>query len=147
MNVPQAGAREAARRRDIDKPDPAPNNPLPDELWDAVLADAADIGLATIRRFEAGRRTPISDKLAAYAERLRLLASNSIPAENGKGVGVPLREESLKWPAINQKSCMLALASALTAIKLIVARSPLFTRTMFRSNGRMAIGAFLAITI
>ena len=33
-------AREAARRRDIDRPDdPAPNDPSPSESWDAVLAD------------------------------------------------------------------------------------------------------------
>ena len=33
-------AGEAARRRDIDRPDdPAPNDPSPSESWDAVLAD------------------------------------------------------------------------------------------------------------
>jgi len=38
-------AREAARRRDIDRPDdPAPCGSLPDELWDAVLADPRAAG-------------------------------------------------------------------------------------------------------
>jgi hypothetical protein len=33
-------ARESAQRRDINRPvDPAPNDPMPDELWDSVLAD------------------------------------------------------------------------------------------------------------
>ena len=33
-------AREAARRRDIDRPDDsAPNDPMPNGLWEAVLAD------------------------------------------------------------------------------------------------------------
>lgn len=42
-------AREVARRRDIDRPDdPAPCDSLPDELWDAVLADP-----------RAARRTPL----------------------------------------------------------------------------------------
>jgi hypothetical protein len=37
-------AREAARRRDIDQPDPAPNDPMPDGLWEAVLADPRAAG-------------------------------------------------------------------------------------------------------
>jgi hypothetical protein len=37
-------AREVARRRDIDRPDPAPCDSLPDELWDAVLADPRAAG-------------------------------------------------------------------------------------------------------
>src|ERR1700730_17036822 len=32
--------RGAARRRDIDKPDPAANRAMPGESWDAVLADS-----------------------------------------------------------------------------------------------------------
>jgi hypothetical protein len=32
-------AREAARQPDCGTPDPVPGDPLPDELWDAVLAD------------------------------------------------------------------------------------------------------------
>jgi hypothetical protein len=32
-------AREAALRRDRATPDPGPGDPMPDQLWDAVLAD------------------------------------------------------------------------------------------------------------
>lgn len=32
-------AREAARRPDREQPESSPDGPLPDELWDAVLAD------------------------------------------------------------------------------------------------------------
>lgn len=38
-------AREAARRRDIDRPDDsAPNDPMPNGLWEAVLADPRATG-------------------------------------------------------------------------------------------------------
>lgn len=37
-------AREAALRRENDKPDPAPGDQLPDELWDAFLADPRAAG-------------------------------------------------------------------------------------------------------
>jgi hypothetical protein len=37
-------ARENARRRDVDLSDPAPSDPLPDGLWDAVLADPRAAG-------------------------------------------------------------------------------------------------------
>jgi len=37
-------AREAARQPDREKADPAPSDPLPDELWDAVLADPRAAG-------------------------------------------------------------------------------------------------------
>lgn len=38
-------AREAARRPDVDRPeDQAPRDSLPDELWDAVLADPRAAG-------------------------------------------------------------------------------------------------------
>jgi hypothetical protein len=37
-------AREAARQLDREKADPAPSDPLPDELWDAVLADPRAAG-------------------------------------------------------------------------------------------------------
>jgi transcriptional regulator with XRE-family HTH domain len=56
------------------------------------LADAADIGRATIRRFEAGRRTPIPNNLAAIRRALEDAGVEFIPARNGKGVGVRLRE-------------------------------------------------------
>jgi hypothetical protein len=37
-------AREAARQPDREKPDPAPGYPMPDELWDALLADPRAAG-------------------------------------------------------------------------------------------------------
>ena len=37
-------AREAARQLDSEKPDPPPSDPLPDELWDAGLADPRAAG-------------------------------------------------------------------------------------------------------
>ncbi|QWG13647.1 hypothetical protein KMZ29_02605 [Bradyrhizobium sediminis] len=37
-------AREAARQPDREKPEPGPGDPLPDELWDAVLADPRAAG-------------------------------------------------------------------------------------------------------
>jgi hypothetical protein len=33
-------AREAALRRDHATPDPGPGDPMPEQLWDAVLANA-----------------------------------------------------------------------------------------------------------
>jgi transcriptional regulator with XRE-family HTH domain len=57
------------------------------------LADAANIGRATIRRFEAGRRTPIPNNLAAIRRALEAAGVEFIPARNGKGVGVRLRED------------------------------------------------------
>jgi transcriptional regulator with XRE-family HTH domain len=56
------------------------------------LADAANIGRATIRRFEAGRRTPIPNNLAAIRRALEDAGVEFIPANGGKGVGVRLRE-------------------------------------------------------
>lgn len=37
-------AREAARQQDRATPDPAPSDPMPDDLWDAVLADPRAAG-------------------------------------------------------------------------------------------------------
>jgi transcriptional regulator with XRE-family HTH domain len=56
------------------------------------LADAANIGRATIRRFEAGHRTPIPNNLAAIRGALEVAGVEFISAKNGKGVGVRLRE-------------------------------------------------------
>jgi transcriptional regulator with XRE-family HTH domain len=57
------------------------------------LADAANIGRATIRRFEAGRRTPIPNNLAAIRRALEDAGVEFIPAKAGKGVGVRLRKD------------------------------------------------------
>jgi transcriptional regulator with XRE-family HTH domain len=57
------------------------------------LADAANIGRATIRRFEAGRRTPIPNNLAAIRRALEDAGVEFISAKGGKGVGVRLIED------------------------------------------------------
>ena len=60
------------------------------------LADAANIGRATIRRFEAGRRTPVPNNLGAIRRALEDAGVEFIPAKNGKGAGVRLREDQGK---------------------------------------------------
>jgi transcriptional regulator with XRE-family HTH domain len=56
------------------------------------LADAAHIGSATIRRFEAGRRVPVYNNLMAIRRALEDAGVEFIPAKSGKGVGVRLRD-------------------------------------------------------
>jgi transcriptional regulator with XRE-family HTH domain len=53
------------------------------------LADAANIGRATIRRFEAGHRTPIPNNLAAIRQALE--DAGVIFENDGKFVGVKLK--------------------------------------------------------
>lgn len=55
------------------------------------LAEAAHIGGATIRRFEAGRRVPVYNNLMAIRRALEDAGVEFLPARNGKGVGVRLR--------------------------------------------------------
>ncbi len=55
------------------------------------LADAANIGLSTIRNFEAGRSTPVANNLAAIRAALESAGVEFI-AENGGGAGVRLRK-------------------------------------------------------
>ena len=64
-----------------------------DDVTAHTVFDAADIGRATIRRFEAGRRTPIPNNLAAIRRALEDGGVEFIPAKGGKGVGVRLRED------------------------------------------------------
>ena len=55
------------------------------------LADAAHVGLSTIRNFEAGRSTPVANNLAALRAALESAGVEFI-AENGGGAGVRLRK-------------------------------------------------------
>ena len=55
------------------------------------LADAAQVGLSTVRDFEKGRRTPIPANLTAIRSTLEAAGVEFIP-ENGGGPGVRLRK-------------------------------------------------------
>jgi transcriptional regulator with XRE-family HTH domain len=63
--------------------------------WNTIdLANAANVGQATVNRFEAGRDARISsvEKLRAALE----AAGIAFIAENGGGVGVRFREPKVK---------------------------------------------------
>jgi len=53
------------------------------------LAEAAKVGLSTVRDFEAGRRRPMRNNLAAIRTALEAAGVQFIP-ENGGGAGVRL---------------------------------------------------------
>jgi transcriptional regulator with XRE-family HTH domain len=57
------------------------------------LAEAASVGLSTVRNFEAGRSTPIANNLAAIRSALESVGVQFIP-ENGGGAGVRLAKPS-----------------------------------------------------
>jgi transcriptional regulator with XRE-family HTH domain len=57
------------------------------------LADAATVSLATIQLFETNKREPIPNNLAAIRRALEAAGVEFIPAKNGKGIGVRLRED------------------------------------------------------
>jgi transcriptional regulator with XRE-family HTH domain len=59
----------------------------------ADLAAAAKIALPTVKRYETGLRTPIPAIMAAVRRALETAGVEFIPARNGKGVGVRLRED------------------------------------------------------
>ena len=56
------------------------------------LAKQADVGNSTVRDFEKGRRAPLDENLIAIRSALEDAGVEFIPAKNGKGVGVRLRE-------------------------------------------------------
>jgi transcriptional regulator with XRE-family HTH domain len=56
----------------------------------ADLADAAGVGLSTIKNFEGERRVTTAANLAAIRKALEDAGVEFIPARNGKGVGVRL---------------------------------------------------------
>ena len=55
------------------------------------LADAADVGLSTVRDFETGKRTPINNNLSAIKSALEAAGVEFI-AQNGGGPGVRLQQ-------------------------------------------------------
>ena len=55
------------------------------------LADAADVGLSTVRDFETGKRTPINNNLSAIKAALEHAGVEFI-AGNGGGPGVRLQQ-------------------------------------------------------
>jgi transcriptional regulator with XRE-family HTH domain len=58
-----------------------------------TLADAANVSLATIQLFETNKREPIPNNLTAIRRALEDGGIEFLPARNGKGVGVRLRED------------------------------------------------------
>jgi transcriptional regulator with XRE-family HTH domain len=55
------------------------------------LADAASVGLSTVKAFEAGNSTPMANNLRAMQAALEGAGIEFIP-ENGGGAGVRLRK-------------------------------------------------------
>ena len=55
------------------------------------LASAANVGLSTLRNFEAGRSVPMANNLSAIRGALETAGVIFVP-ENGEGPGVRLRK-------------------------------------------------------
>lgn len=58
------------------------------------LAKQAAVGNSTVRDFEKGRRIPLDENLTAIRRALEDAGVDFMPAKNGKGPGVRLREDS-----------------------------------------------------
>jgi transcriptional regulator with XRE-family HTH domain len=56
------------------------------------LAHVSGVGLSTVAEFEIDKRGPRDDNLTAIRRALEDAGVEFIPARNGKGVGVRLRE-------------------------------------------------------
>lgn len=63
------------------------------DLTQQELADAAKVGLSTVKAFEVGRSIPITNNLLAIQTALEAAGVEFIP-ENGGGAGARLRERS-----------------------------------------------------
>ena len=61
------------------------------------LAEAANVGMSTVRNFEAGRSTPMANNLDALRRALEAVGVEFIP-ENGGGAGVRLRKTGRTEP-------------------------------------------------
>jgi transcriptional regulator with XRE-family HTH domain len=57
------------------------------------LAEKAGVALATVQFFESNKREPIPNNLTAMRCALEEAGVEFIPAKNGKGVGVRLRDD------------------------------------------------------
>jgi len=63
------------------------------DLSQSALAEAASVGLSTLRNFESGRSYPVANNLAAIRRALESAGVIFI-GENGQGPGVRLRKNA-----------------------------------------------------
>ena len=63
------------------------------DMTQRQLADAASVGLSTVKSYEGGMSTPVANNLKAIQTALEVAGVEFIP-ENGGGSGARLRERS-----------------------------------------------------